>query len=259
MGEISDLRTYLADRRAEGLDRAVHQWSCLATLRQYRHLHRDVAQNLRRGDRVLDWGCGNGHFAHWLDCRGEAEVHAFSFDAPPPAVAARPSIRHARGRQDEPVALPYDDETFDLVFSVGVLEHVWQIGGDEGASLREIRRILRPGGRFICHHFPNRHGWIEPAMMALSARLAVKMGGRGTFHFRKYGATDIERLCAEADLEPLGRRRYNLFPRNALRRCPRALVDTPLGVGALDALDAALALPLARFAQNHAFVARRPA
>lgn len=36
-----------------------------------------------------------------------------------------------------------------------------QCGGEELASLAEIRRILKPGGLFFCYHFPQKSGWVE--------------------------------------------------------------------------------------------------
>ena len=41
--------------------------------------------------------------------------------------------------------LPYDDNAFDIVLSVGVLEHV----PNDVASMAEIRRVLKPGGLFF--------------------------------------------------------------------------------------------------------------
>jgi ubiquinone/menaquinone biosynthesis C-methylase UbiE len=48
-------------------------------------------------------------------------------------------------------ALPFDDDSFDGVFMNEVLEHV----DNEGASLNEIRRVLRPGGTLVLMS-PNR-------------------------------------------------------------------------------------------------------
>lgn len=258
MSRLARLKAAQQAGRAEGLPRTVRQWRALATLSQYRHLHADAEAELAGGGRVLDWGCGNGHFAWWLSRMDGVAVDAFSFEPRPPALAARPAVAHTQGDPREPVALPYPDARFDVVFGVGVLEHVWQVGGDETASLREIRRVLKPGGRFVCHHFPNRHGWIEPVSRALGGA-ARGLGGRGTFHFRKYRRAEIRALCDAAGVELLRTRRYNMIPRNMLVRVPAALSDSVAGTAAIDAADDALAAVLGLFAQNHAFVARRPA
>jgi SAM-dependent methyltransferase len=57
----------------------------------------------------------------------------------------------------EPVALPYPDAAFDTVLSCGVLEHVQ----DPEASLEELHRVLRPGGRLWIVKLPNRHSYLE--------------------------------------------------------------------------------------------------
>ena len=57
----------------------------------------------------------------------------------------------------EPVKLPYEDNSFGAVLSLGVLEHVQ----DPGASLDELHRILRPGGRLSVVKLPNRHSYLE--------------------------------------------------------------------------------------------------
>jgi SAM-dependent methyltransferase len=57
----------------------------------------------------------------------------------------------------EPVDLPFENGSFDTVLSCGVLEHV----PDPAGSLREIRRILRPGGMFYVANLPNRYSYTE--------------------------------------------------------------------------------------------------
>jgi SAM-dependent methyltransferase len=57
----------------------------------------------------------------------------------------------------EPYNIPYDDEFFDVIISDQVFEHVM----DYPTTLRETRRILKPGGAFL-HLFPGRYRLIEP-------------------------------------------------------------------------------------------------
>jgi SAM-dependent methyltransferase len=53
--------------------------------------------------------------------------------------------------------LPFDDNTFDLIISEQVLEHVM----DQVGLLRELHRVMRPGGCAV-HVFPGRYSPIEP-------------------------------------------------------------------------------------------------
>lgn len=137
---------------------------------------RDVAVNLRSGPqmreyvaiaeriageapgRVLDWGAGHGQVSHLLRERG-IEVTSFDHVADAPHEVRRlehyPELEvHVSG---EPVALPFEDGAFDLVLSCGVLEHVQH----PQESLREIHRILRPGGRLLVYKLPNRFSYLE--------------------------------------------------------------------------------------------------
>jgi SAM-dependent methyltransferase len=100
--------------------------------------------------------------------------------------------------------------SFEAVFSVGVLEHVREFEGDEAGSLREIRRVLRPGGHFVCYHFPNQHSRVE--------RVNGSAGRHA--HLYRYTGDDVRRLCAESGLELVRLRRYAALPRNVFGRLP---------------------------------------
>jgi ubiquinone/menaquinone biosynthesis C-methylase UbiE len=109
--------------------------------------------------RLLDWGCGFGQVAHLLLERG-VEVSAFDHREGVTEPGPRKLERYPHIEAwvtSEPVALPYEDASFDSVLSCGVLEHVH----DPDASLEELRRILRPGGTLYVFKLPNRLSWLE--------------------------------------------------------------------------------------------------
>jgi len=224
----------------------VAQFDNLATHAQYRKAYEVAPPHLETAMRVLDWGCGNGHFSYLLDYLGLAAI-GYSFEPPPACMADKAGFRYVPAA--DPVRLPFPDRSFDAVFSIGVLEHVTEAGGSERASLLEIRRILVPGGSFFCFHLPNRLGWTEPA-----ARL-LRVGGH--VHQRKYARRDITALLADARLEPAELGCYNFLPRNRLAGLPAALNQNRAVVRAFNRLDDGLARLLPMLCQNWYFVARR--
>ena len=94
-----------------------------------------------RRPRILDVGCGTGANLLMLSEYGDAEGVDISEDA---LAFCRErgldKVRLGAGEQ-----LPYDDGTFDLVTALDVVEHM----DDDLAGLREMRRVLRPGGRAL--------------------------------------------------------------------------------------------------------------
>lgn len=226
---------------------ALLQFRRQVTAYQYQRLYELVDRYLTPGSKVLDWGCGNGHVSYGLWRRGFA-VSGFSFEDFGLRRHLGPSYAFSEGNEEDPSGLPYEAATFDGVMSVGVLEHVRETGGNELASLREIVRVLKPGGTFICYHFPNEHSLIE----AMSRRNASKHS-----HQFRYTRQDIEQLCAQTDLEVLEIKRYGALPRNMWHRAPRALGDAPLMIAGWNALDSLLGAVLPRWTQNYLFVGRK--
>lgn len=226
------------------------QFRALATAHQYRTIYDAVLRYFRPGDELLDWGCGNGHVSWSLIRLGFGPLTAYSFED----FALRPRIPQDRfafrlGDTSDAVTLPFPDQVFDGVLSIGVLEHVRETGGTEEGSLREIRRVLRPGGRFLCAHFPNRGSWIE----FLSRRIPDKHS-----HTCLYGEADIRSLAQEAGLELLEQRRYGMLPRNAWGRLPDPIRGSRTAARVWDGLDHALERLVPALTQNHLWVARRP-
>jgi SAM-dependent methyltransferase len=94
-----------------------------------------------RPPRILDVGCGTGANLELLGKYGEAEGVDVSEDALAFCRArGLPNVRHGEAEK-----LPFDDAAFDLVTGLDVVEHL----DDDVAGLREMRRVLKPGGRAL--------------------------------------------------------------------------------------------------------------
>ncbi len=115
--------------------------------------HYEVPRLLRLGGdmgrgRVLEVGCGRGFGVELLlDHLGAGEVHAFDLDPAMVTLAAR-RLAPRRGRvrlwAGSVTEIPAADGSYDAVMDFGIIHHV----PDWRAALREVHRVLRPGGRF---------------------------------------------------------------------------------------------------------------
>jgi SAM-dependent methyltransferase len=100
---------------------------------------------------------------------GASGCPVFGMDVSP-AMAARARRRHAPGRAVACDArqLPFADQSFALIVSPSTLDH-FANPGDLGPSLRELGRILAPGGRLIVT-LDNRQNVFDPLL-----RLAIRL------------------------------------------------------------------------------------
>jgi SAM-dependent methyltransferase len=154
-------------------------------------------------DRLLDLGCGFGRHAFEAARRGAAVV---ALDAGVDEVAqvratlgamvdaGELAVDHpATAVQGDALALPFADATFDRVIASEVLEHI----PDDAAAMRELARVLRPGGTMavtVPRCVPEAVNW------ALSDEYHDTPGG----HVRIYRRSTLERRLAAAGLVPSG-------------------------------------------------------
>lgn len=153
---------------------------------------------------VLDWGCGWGQVSHLLlergvdvesfDYRDGEQLHVTKLEAFPDVSA------HVSG---DSVALPFGDDHFEAVLSCGVLEHVQY----PEASLRELHRVLRRGGRLFIYKLPNRFSYLE-----LVARVAGLYYHGALPHDRVYDRRRVFELLDRGGFQIDAFRRTNVLP-----------------------------------------------
>ncbi len=154
---------------------------------------------MRPGQRVLDVGCGTGSLVVLIK-RLRSDVDVVGLDPDPKALArARQkaeregaSIRLDRGFSDE---LPYPAASFDLVFSSLMFHHLPT--EEKGATLREIRRVLKSGGLLHLLDFAGResgaHGLLT-RLLHSHARLADNDEYRIRALMKEAGLADVQKV-----------------------------------------------------------------
>jgi len=125
---------------ARSYDTAMWQWTIFRPA--YRALLRSVASRAVRPAEVLDLSCGTGEFTRMLAAEAtSARVVGLDLSAD---MVRRARDKGLRVVQGDALALPFGDALFDLVTSCYAM-HYYQ---DLHRAFGEVRRVLRPGGRF---------------------------------------------------------------------------------------------------------------
>jgi SAM-dependent methyltransferase len=107
---------------------------------------------------ALELGCGTGFFLLNLKLAGVLDQgHVTDLSPGMVQVAKRNGASlgfELEGRVADAESLPYADDSFDLVVGHAVLHHI----PDVELALREVLRVLKPGGRFVFAGEPTRYG-----------------------------------------------------------------------------------------------------
>jgi SAM-dependent methyltransferase len=163
----------------------------------------------RRDGRALDLGCGTGRWTRWLDDWWSDPVGADISRGM--LSAADPAHPYA---QTDVTALPFRDSSFEFALSVTVLLHLPHDAQER--AIREVARVLKPGGAFLMLEMVNRvadRGHVFPNSVARWSELLTGAG------------LHVERVRGEA-YAPLLRLAFGAADRFAGARSRGAATDT---------------------------------
>jgi ubiquinone/menaquinone biosynthesis C-methylase UbiE len=170
--------------------------------------------------RVLDFGCGIGNTSLALASSfPEARVVGTDPSSDSIAIARRRAGTNMEFAVSEEHRLPFEDRSFDLAIAACVFHHI--DAAQQAHWVREITRVLRPGGRFVMFE----HNPLNPLTQRVVRRIPFD---EGVILLRR---GDAYRLLVNAGLRPRRSRYYFFFPRMlaALRPIEPLLAWLPLG------------------------------
>lgn len=135
------------------------------------------------GERVLEIGPGTGyytlHVADWIGEQGRLDIFDIQQEMLDHTMrrAAEAGLENVHPTRGDARELSYDDASFDAVYLTTVLGEI----PDRAAALREIERVLRPGGRLVVGELFGDPHWVSPGKLEAEATQAG-LGG-----FRRHG------------------------------------------------------------------------
>lgn len=167
---------------------------------------------------MLDIGCGGGFTCEFLTKRGavvtgidlsSACIKAASYHAQKTGL----SIHYQQAKGE---ALPFENELFDVVVCVDVLEHV----ESPAQTVAEASRVLRPGGKF-CFDTINRT-WQSKLVMIWLLEDILRQIPRRIHDWRKFVTpTELSKIMLQQGMETLSMAGFDLFGGGVLGKWQR--------------------------------------
>ena len=143
------------------------------------------AFDVRGARRILDAGCGNGRYTRNILRWADRDAFVTAFDLSQSMLRrARRQLKNARVSHvaADVTRLPYADASFDCVVCGWMLEHL----PDPAPGLRELARVLQPGGKML--------------LMVTEDTVTGAVCSR-MWHCRTYNRQELMRVCEECGLQ----------------------------------------------------------
>jgi ubiquinone/menaquinone biosynthesis C-methylase UbiE len=181
----------------------------------------------RAGERVLDVGCGTGIVARQAAPLVGPQGQVFAVDMNPAMLAVARGVLAPAGatiqwKEGNAMALPFSDATFDVV----LCQHGLQFFPDREAAVREMRRVLSPGGRAVVMVLQAlaRHPVFEVLMQSVARHLSLPIDAVMT-PFALSDAAELRGLFAAARFT-----KVDVVPQSTVVRFPEPQRFVPLAV-----------------------------
>jgi ubiquinone/menaquinone biosynthesis C-methylase UbiE len=122
---------------------------------RYQYVRAQIRDTQIDGKKVVDLGCGDGQWSVELSRSHRPQLVGIDYN-PLRLERYRQNVPHAEVRFGSCLEIPLDDNSADVVMFHQVLEHL----STPEVALREIHRILRPGG-WLMLSVPNEGTWLK--------------------------------------------------------------------------------------------------
>jgi ubiquinone/menaquinone biosynthesis C-methylase UbiE len=165
------------------------------------------------GARILDVGFGRGELLYHCAKEKGAVVAGIDYSEAAYEIAKKTlaDVPGADVRRADCRELPFEDESFDRVVSGDVIEHLCFEDGVR--MLKEIRRVLKPGGLMIIHTTPNTlfkkiaYPAVRPILKVLNAKAVEHMQthlygtGEVFLHLHEFNLFTLRKIARVAGLD----------------------------------------------------------
>ena len=195
MPRPADHKLFFYEAFADQFDERMNMYD---TRKRLRIVYEELLSEPCHGKLALDAGCGTGWFSQAAEQRGARVV---ALDLGPRLLARVAQKCHAMRTAGSILELPFADDTFDLVISSEVLEHI----PDAGGAIREFHRVLKPGGVLLLTT-PNKR-WHFAIWWATTLRLRPYRGLENWV-----GWSELQRLLNHAGLTIEEMKGFHLVP-----------------------------------------------
>jgi protein-L-isoaspartate O-methyltransferase len=135
------------------------------------------------GERILEVGPGTGYYtldvADWVNPDGEVDILDLQQEMLDHTMgrAEERGLANVTATRSDATAMPYEDGTFDAAYLTAVLGEI----PDQDAAVRELARVLRPGGRLVVGELLG-----DPHYVRLGP-LRLRASGSGLSYERRVG------------------------------------------------------------------------
>ena len=144
----------------------------------------------RPREKILDLGCGNGEVSQVISDSG-AFVWGVDYSIEAIALAKERRAKNADFSVSDAERLSFRDNYFDKVICLDVFEHIYPHKLEK--VLLEVKRVLKPGGRFVVATSPNSF-YLGPFMSIAKKLLKIKQFESEEYHVNVFNYFRLKKL-----------------------------------------------------------------